>query len=363
MKIVPSRGQHGAGRQLALGKGDRKPLAGAHHFAGRSHLGPQHDVDAHELAERKHALLDRDVAGDRLAFASPARPATRRPSPWRRSWCTAWVGAADAVIADLDLRAPCAPLDPHRGVDACACLAMFASASRPRSRPPSRPPARAGPRRGTRRRRDTARAVSDVIASSRPRSVQQRRPDPACQIAQLGERALGPSRASRTSCAASASSPAASFCSARPSSIATATIRACAPSCRSRSIRSSSSRAASTAPARVSSSCSTRSLELARAGAEQTRRHRAPRCAAPWTSSGPIGSRSRRARGSPRRAAAERRDAEVDVVGASSSAHHHVGVVSSASAGPTRDDDREAERPGQQAEQAVARSFHVWRST
>ena len=60
-------GQYGAGRQLALGEGDGKAFADAHHFAGGLHFRAQHDVDAGKLDEGENGFLDGDVAGDRLA--------------------------------------------------------------------------------------------------------------------------------------------------------------------------------------------------------------------------------------------------------------------------------------------------------
>ena len=63
---LPALRQQDAGRQLALGKRDREPFADPHHFARAAHFRPEHDVDAHELAERKHALFDRHVGGNRL---------------------------------------------------------------------------------------------------------------------------------------------------------------------------------------------------------------------------------------------------------------------------------------------------------
>ena len=43
-----------------LAKAIGKLLADAHHFAGRFHLRPEHDVDAGELGEGEDGLLDRE---------------------------------------------------------------------------------------------------------------------------------------------------------------------------------------------------------------------------------------------------------------------------------------------------------------
>ncbi len=67
---------------------------------------------------------------------------------------------------------------------------------------------------------------------------------------------------------------------ARPRSIASATSRACAPSCRSRSMRRSSAAAASTAPARVRSSSSTRSSSSSPRGGRSSACASAPVAAA-----------------------------------------------------------------------------------
>ena len=57
----PTR-QRLAGAELALGEGHREVAVEAHHLAGRAHLRPEHGVDAGEAGERKHRLLDADVA-------------------------------------------------------------------------------------------------------------------------------------------------------------------------------------------------------------------------------------------------------------------------------------------------------------
>ncbi len=86
MKIVPSLGSTMPAATWLLAKAiENRSLTPITSPVERI-SGPEHDVDAGEFREREHALLDRDVAGDRVASCSPARPATRRPSPWRRSW-------------------------------------------------------------------------------------------------------------------------------------------------------------------------------------------------------------------------------------------------------------------------------------
>ena len=83
--------------------------------------------------------------------------------------------------------------------------------------------------------------------------------DAARQVAQLCQRLMcAAPRVCQNCCAASGSDS--NFCSARPRLMPSATRRACAPSCRSRSIRRSSASCWSTAPARVVSSTAMRSL-------------------------------------------------------------------------------------------------------
>ena len=62
-----ARQQH-AGGQLALRERDRKPLADSHDLARAPHFGAEHNVDAGEFAERKHALFHRHMRGNWFAF-------------------------------------------------------------------------------------------------------------------------------------------------------------------------------------------------------------------------------------------------------------------------------------------------------
>ena len=59
----PACGKDRSGGNLALGKGDREPLADAHDLAGRFHLRAEDDIDSGELHEREDRLLDGNVAG------------------------------------------------------------------------------------------------------------------------------------------------------------------------------------------------------------------------------------------------------------------------------------------------------------
>src|SRR3954451_23158063 len=100
-------------------------------------------------------------------------------------------------------------------------------------------------------------SASATIAAASPRSVSTGGWIPRARPRSSSRASRALRRASpRSSRAASGSS--ASFCSARPMLIPSATSCACAPSCKSRSMRRRSAPCWSTAPARVDSSCSIR---------------------------------------------------------------------------------------------------------
>src|SRR3954471_3649292 len=101
------------------------------------------------------------------------------------------------------------------------------------------------------------RRPSESTAASRPRSASTGGAIPRARSRSSPIAALASSRAPRTSSAISGCSS--SRPSARPSFIDSATRRACAPSCRSRSIRRSSAAWTSSAPRRVRVRTSTRS--------------------------------------------------------------------------------------------------------
>ena len=67
MKTLPLVGSTVPAANWLLAKAIGETLADAHHFAGRFHFRSQHHVDAGELGEGEDGLLDRELAGNRLA--------------------------------------------------------------------------------------------------------------------------------------------------------------------------------------------------------------------------------------------------------------------------------------------------------
>src|SRR4051794_5729103 len=136
------------------------------------------------------------------------------------------------------------------------------------------------------------RAASERIASASPRSASRAGRIPRARSRSSASACLASSRAFSTSSRAP-SGARSKRSSAMPRSRASATSRACAPSWRSRSMRSSSAAAASTAPARVSVSTPTRSSSSS-ASEPSSSRARAPVPeAVPRTSATVIGSVAR----------------------------------------------------------------------
>ena len=167
---------------------------------------------------------------------------------------------------------------------------------RRRSTRPSRPAAAAA-----RRRRPATVAGSGLRSASVRRGAdaavgEHGRIDPAGEVAQLLAAPRRRRRAPRRRSCWAALGSVANFCSAMPRLRPSATSRACAPSCRSRSIRRSSASCSSTAPRRVVSSVSTRRAS----GAAPVRAIRRGRRTRSPGRGAPSRARSGRARSPPR---------------------------------------------------------------
>ena len=234
----------------AVAEQARQPLAQQRQVFG--------DHDAHGSSARivvpGCAVCDGEPAVERLdALAQAGQPGA------------GGVGAAVAVVADLELQPVAAVHDAHAAVLGARSAWRRSSAPRPRrSRRPPRSPRAGGRRRSTSSATSTGlRAAIEDSAGPEPAVGEDRGVDAAREVAQLGERALGLAvRAGHERRAPSGSLS--SFSCAMPRSIASATSRAWAPSWRSRSIRCSSAAWESTAPARVRSSSTTRRRSLGR---------------------------------------------------------------------------------------------------
>ena len=214
-----------------------------------------HGSSARIVVPPPAGLVDGQRAVERLdAVAQPGQPAAAR------------VRAARAVVGDLDEQAR-----RRRASSVTARRRARRVLGRVGQRlgddevgGASRPPARAGASSSTSTSTGTAERARR--APRRPRPGRGRRA-PAARSRGRGRAARRsrrwPRRARwRTSSATSGWS--ASRSSARPSCMLSATSRACAPSCRSRSIRRSSAACTSSAPRRVRVSVSTRSVSSAR---------------------------------------------------------------------------------------------------
>ena len=200
------------------------------------------------------------------------------------------IGAALAVVDDLDDERVAASRTmrcrPARRSRACR---RSRAPRRRRSRRRSRPAA-AG-RSSTSTATSTlsgVRSASAAIAASRPRSASTGGWMPRARSRSSASASRAPRRASASSCCAAAGSDS-NFCSARPRLMPSATRRACAPSCRSRSIRRSSVSCWSTAPAR-----SSRAPRCARAIAPGESRRGASRRSRPSAEHRPQRARSTR---------------------------------------------------------------------
>ena len=259
---------------------------------------------------RSSAITTRTAAPRGRWSPRPAGSSTvKRPSSactrWRRpsSPLPARVGAARALVGDLDDEHVVLALDARRGpASPCRAWRRWSAPRRRRSRPPSRPPAAGGRRaRVSTATGISARRPSPSTAAARPRSASTGGAIPRARSRSSAIAGPASSRAWRTSSATSGWS--ASLSSARPSRMLSATSRACAPSCRSRSIRRSSAAWTSSAPRRVRVSSSTRSSSCAsrRAGAlaEEQRvrgvghRQRRARATSARSSRSPTGPRRR----------------------------------------------------------------------
>ena len=183
------------------------------------------------------------------------------------------VGAADAVVEHLDHEPVAAGTrrSARRGWRARAWR-RWSAPRRRRSRRSPRVRAGAVRQVDVDRHRDRAARREGGDGGVQAAVGQHRRVDAAGEVAQLDERLLGLAVRLVDQARASAGS---SVARARPSVMASATSRCCAPSCRSRSIRRRSASAAATMPARVSSSVSDADDQpLALARLEQQPRHR-----------------------------------------------------------------------------------------
>ena len=133
-------------------------------------------------------------------------------------------------------------------------------------------------------------AASPDRAASRPRSVSTGGCTPRTRFRNSDSAALASACAwSTRTLAASTSSP--NFAWARPSSIASATSRCCAPSCRSRSIRRRSASAAPTTRSRLTSSSVTRAARFS-GGASSHRANAVSALARPRVTDGAASSSS-----------------------------------------------------------------------
>ena len=255
-------------------------------------LGLGDDLDAvlaqqrdDALAQQRLVLDDHDAHGSSALIGRPRARRARRPRGRRRAPRRA--GAGRSARCRRRRRRPgrrrrprheqsrALELERHRGRAPPARAWRRSSAPRRRrSRRRSRPPAAGGGRSSA---STVDRRWRRGRPAPRPRPPGRGRPAPAARSRARGRAARRsprrpPSAPGARSSAASGRSARRS--SARPSCMLRATSRACAPSCRSRSIRRSSAAWTSSAPLRVRVSSSTRGLELLLAPAG--RRPRSP---------------------------------------------------------------------------------------
>src|SRR6185503_1060097 len=198
-----------------------------------------------------------------MRLRRPVRPlpsASAPPSPSSATWTTS---RFPSRVTSTDRRV--APLCLTAFVSASATTKYAADSIAGATRPPGSTVTVVG---------SWVRDASARIASGSPRSASSAGRMPRARSRSSASASLASSRAFSTSSRAPSGSRS-KRSSAMPRSIASAMSRACAPSCRSRSIRSSSAAAASTAPARVSVRTSTRS-DSSSVSAPSRSRERAP---------------------------------------------------------------------------------------
>ena len=212
MNARPRSGSAKPARGQRLAERERHAHGDAHHLAGRAHLRPEDRVDARELGERKHALLDRDVFRQGAVARCRARRAFFRPSPWRRSWraagrspwprtarCARRAGSLRARRPVWSLTANCTfirPITPSSSASARAVLLDLgdharhrasAAAARWSSRRSARRPPRcaASRRRSPRAGRRTTQSTSTSIAFFRNWSIRSVCEPPSSRAASI----------------------------------------------------------------------------------------------------------------------------------------------------------------------------------
>src|SRR6185437_11600413 len=256
--------------------------------------GGGHHLVAGLFQEQRQALAEQDrVLGDRYAHgitaemivgppggdstdSAPSRPAIRSARPASPDPAGSAPPMPSSLITTLSVPpGPGPPSTTTLAWVARECFAMLVSASATVKYATASTAARG--RTGTSTWVVTGtghRAARPDSAASRPRSVSTGGCTPRTSSRSSTRAALASACAWSTR-AAAASTSSANFALARPSSIATATSRCWAPSCRSRSIRRRSASAASTTRSRLTSSSLTRASSWASRGWDSSRRARA----------------------------------------------------------------------------------------